>query len=197
MSLREDMIKIKLIPRSRQWLYGGIALAIIIYLAWSIWGTRPQQPGQGFVVAKPAVSHAKVNGPVVTVPIKIVPKQAVKDKFPDAHVDDPDGEVIDTADIPPAPHGATAITTIDTKTGEAHTEVKIKEAPWFAFERNNEIGAGYGINTNGRQIATIHYRRDILRVKDVHLSGQVEAASSMDTASKPEGRATLQVNWRF
>jgi len=65
-------------------------------------------------------------------------------------------------------NGGTTITKIDTATGETSTVFRPNEAPWFAFERKNYLGAGVEVGTSGQK-AVVYYRRDILRVKDIHL----------------------------
>ena len=184
------------IPVWRRYLYGFLVLLGSVYIGWSIWWPTPQKPSAGFQVAKPAVPTAKVPGPVVKVPIKIVPKAAVKDKFPEAHVDDPDEEVIDTADIGDAPNGATTVTTLNTITGESKTEVKIKEAPWFAFEHGNTAGVGYEVGTQGSKVP-IYYRRDILRIKDLHLVGEVGGKIALSPAQQSEvhGAGLVEMRW--
>lgn len=184
------------IPKNRQYGYIGIILAAaVFYIGWSIYSKPSQQPGQGFVPAKPAVNSDKVPGSTVKVPLKVVPKKAVKREFPEAHVDDPDDEVIDTADIPPAPNGATAITTMNVQTGEAHTEIKIKEPPWFALERTNYIGIGIEQHYNGEQKGKVYYKRDFVRVKDLHLQG--EAVIKAGTSRQVEGYAGANLELRF
>lgn len=182
----------------RRYVYGAILVIVVIYLAWSQWGARPQQPGDGFVPAKPAVSTPKVDGPVLKAPLKIVPKAAVKRKFPEAHIDEPDTEVIDTADIDPAPNGAVTITTIDTKTGEAKTEVKTKESPWFALERQNYLGLGYELHVDGRQKVKVYVKRDLFRVKDIHAQADAQVRAPINGGSGGiEGYVGGNVEYRF
>lgn len=186
--------QIAAIPRARLYAYGAAAAFAILYLGWSLWGKRPQEPSQGFVKTEPAVNLPKVPGPVLTVPLKIVPKAGVEREFPEAHIEEAE-EVIDTADVPPAPNGATSITTINTKTGEASTQIKIKEAPWFAFERTNYAGAGIEQHFTGELKAKAYYKRDILRIKDVHLQGELQIKTS--TKKETEGFAGINVEYRF
>lgn len=186
------------LPTWRRYLYGGILLAVLAYLAWSKWGPRPQLPAAGFVAAKPAVSAKKVDGPLLKVPLRIVPKESVKRKFPDAHIDDPEDEVIDTADIDPTPNGAIAITTIDTATGEAKTEVKMKEAPWFALERQNYLGLGYELHTDGSQKVKLYLKRDLFRVKDAHAQAEALVRAPINGGSDGvEGYVGGNVEYRF
>lgn len=135
---------------------------------------------------------------MLKVPLKVVPKIAVKAEFPEAHIEDPDEEVIDTGEIDPAPNGAIIITTINTITGEAHTEVKIKEAPWFAFERQNYLGAGYELHFNGDQKAKGYYKRDLVRIKNIHLQGEAVITVPLSGAQgKIEGFVGGNLEYRF
>ncbi len=194
----EDGIKLfNPIPRVA-YFYGFAIIAIAIYLAWSVYGNRPQQPSAGFVHTKPAVSSPKITGPNLTAPLKVVPKTAVKGKFPDAHIDDPDEEVIDTADIEPAPNGATTITTMNIQTGESRTELKMKEAPWFALERQNYLGLGYELHFNGEQMGKVYYKRDLLRIKDAHLQAETVIRFPVNgSQNKVEGFVGVNTEWRF
>ena len=178
-------------------VYAGIAvlLFIIVYLAWSIWGARPPTPGQGFQPTKPAVSAEKVPGPVVKQPIKIVPKKEVAKKYSEAVITESE-EWVDTAEIPPAPNGAVVLTKIDTVTGEVTNQVEINKAPWFSFERNNTLGAGYETGTQGAKIP-VYYRRDILRVKDIHLLAEVGAKISLTPTEQSEVHGAVLAEWRF
>lgn len=186
------------IPKTRLYIYTTIAALVFVYLLWSIFGSRPQQPSAGFIAAKPAVSAPKVDGPVLKVPLKVVPKKEAKKKHPDAHIDAPGVEVIDTAVIPVAPNGATTITTINTNTGVATTEVKIKPAPWFALERANYAGIGYELHWNGNQKAKGYYKRDLVRVKNLHLQGELQVKIPVNGSDgRAEGFAGGNLEYRF
>jgi hypothetical protein len=169
------------IPRYRLYAYGAILLFSLTYSGWSLWGPLPQEHSEGFVAAKPAVSADKVQGP--TIPVQIVPKTAVKKKFPGAKIEGGTIEVIDTADIGKAPNGATTITVIDTITGESRTDVQMKDSPWFGFERQNYLGVGYELGTSGTQKAKVYYKRDLLRIKDIHLQGGAEVKAPINGSS--------------
>jgi hypothetical protein len=178
-------------------VYAGIAALffIIVYLAWSLWGARPPTPGQGFQPTKPAVSTEKVSGPAIKSPIKIVPKKKVAQKYPEAVITESE-EWVDTAKVPPAPNGAVVLTKVDTVTGEVTSQVEINKAPWFAFERSNTLGVGYEIGTQGAKIP-IYYRRDILRIKDIHLLAEVGAKIAVSPAEKSEAHGAVLAEWRF
>lgn len=158
------------LPKWMMYFYGFIALLVSGYLAWSIWGGRPQTPSAGFIKAEPAVKVETVPGP--TVKLRVLPKAAVKKKFPKAPIDAPSSAVLSAVAGPPAPDGSVVVTTIDTTTGEATTNIAIKEAPLFALERKNYLGVGYELHLTGYQMVKIYYKRDLFRVKDTHLQGE-------------------------
>lgn len=146
---------------------------IALYAIWMIWFRLPDTPENGFITTKPAVSTPKVDGPIIKPPVKIVPKKKVESKFPAAQIAD-DEEWVDTADIPPAPNGATILTKIDTITGDVTNQVQNKKAPWFAFEDNNYVGVGFEQHVGGNQFGKIYYKRDLVRIKDVHVQAEVQ-----------------------
>lgn len=198
MTINSVKDKLLQVPKTRLYIYGAVALLVLIYLAWSLCGSQPQQPSAGFVAAVPAVTAPKVDGPIVKVPLKIVPKKKVKEDHPDAHIDAPGVEVIDTAIIPQAPNGAVTITTLDTTTGVATTEVKIKPAPWFALERTNYAGIGYELHWNGDQKAKGYYKRDLVRIKDAHLQAEAQIRIPVNGSDgKAEGFIGGNLEYRF
>lgn len=176
----------KLLPKSRLIVYGIIALFALIYLGWSIlpqivpkWFTPPVST-EVFQPTKPAVKQEKVTGPKLNVPLKTVPKAAIKKAFPEIpaeEVDDKETEYVDTAIIPEAEEGGKVVSQIDTKTGEVTTKFKANETPWFEFERKNYIGIGATIGTRG-QTGEIYYKRDIVQVKALHLQVMPIAVSA-------------------
>jgi hypothetical protein len=193
--LRELQNKLKDVPGRRLYAYGALIIFGLIYLAWSFFH-KPAPTAQVFTQAPPAVKTPKVDGP--TVKVRIVPKAAVKKKYPEYHgADAPMVEVIDTADVPPMPNGATTVTAIDTVTGEATTSVEPKKSPWLAFEDQDYIGAGMEAGTNGAR-AVAYYKRDIIRVKDIHLQVKpVEIKVPISGNGDAELSAGAYIEWRF
>ena len=85
-------------------------------------------------------------------------------KLPQAVADDPNQQVIYSADLKPSPGGYTTATVLDVQTGEAVTRYTEKSRPLFALGGVTEIGARYGLSTKGGQHGTIYARQDLLRV---------------------------------
>ena len=148
-------------------------LLLLAYLCWVLWVQPKQTPTDGFVTPPQAVPGGKVPGPTIKPPVKIIPKPAVKKKFPEAQIAN-DEEWVDSAEVPPAPNGAVVLTKIDTITGDVTTQIENKKAPWLAFESTNYIGVGVEFHPGGEQDGKLYYKRDLLRVKDIHLQGAVQ-----------------------
>lgn len=180
---------------SKQLCMIAAALCALGYSAWSLWWPRSQQSAAGFVAAQPAVATEKISGP--TVALKIVPKKAVQKKFSGVQISETE-EVVDTAAIQPAPNGATAITVIDTISGTARTTVQMNEAPWVALERTNYLGIGYDLSTNGSQRARLYYKRDFLRIRDVHIQGSAQLSAPVNSVNGSiEGVVSGTIEYRF
>jgi hypothetical protein len=180
------------IPKWRIYAYGVALVAVISYAVWSIWGVGPQTPQQGFQSTKPAVKEPKVDGP--TVKLKVLPKEAVKRKLPTARIADNE-EVIDTAIVPDAPHGAKTITTID-PTGEAHTEVQINAAPWFELRRNNAIEIWGEMGSEGKRISG-DYIRDVAAIKGNTIKLKAGGKAPLEPAGKLEWHLGAGINIPF
>ena len=169
------------------------ALCAAGYLCWSLVPTPTPKPA-AFIRPAPAVTAPKVAGPRLNVPLRVVPKDAVRKALPGLTI--PQGsEVVDTADIAAAPDGVQTVTFLNLSTGEATTSYTPKPAPWFALERRNTLGTGYETSTDGTRVP-VYYRRDLVRVKDVHLVGEVGGKIPVGTG-KLEGHAGAYAEWRF
>lgn len=176
--------------RVKQGLYVLALILCVVYLWWSF--THKEQPAGVFVPLPPAVTVAKVPGP--TVPLKVVPKKKVKEKFPEYHeADREQDEVVDTGEVPETENGGTVIAKVDTETGEVTTSFQKNEAPWFAFQDKNYLGARYGWSNKGNYLEP-YYRRDILRVKNVY--GYGEVGGKIQTGST-EGYVAVGVEYRW
>ena len=131
--------------------------------------------------------------------IKVLPKKQAAKKLglPATITDDPDTEIIDTAEIPPAPDGATTVTTINMQTGEAHTVVKANPRPLFAFLRTGAAGIRYGISSTGQQQAVLFVRQDVLRVGNVYLAATAEARTAAKAVQSAEAFGAVEVAYRW
>ena len=193
--VKQEILKFRQAPKWRQYVIGAIIVFGLIYGVWTLWGYRPQKPSDGYKPTTPLIDTPKVDGPTLQVPVKIIPAAVVKKKLPRATKRDSQ-EWVDTADIPPAPNGAKVVTKIDTITGETTNDVEINSAPWFAFERGNTVGAAYEAGTQGNK-AAVYYKRDVLRIKDVHVVGEAGAKIALDPMEKSEAYGRVGLEWRF
>lgn len=180
----------------RTWLLLAAFLVLAAWLVWLWYGEHPTAP-EGYQVAKPAIDTPKVDHEAPK-KIKVLPKATASKKLglPADVVDDDQQEIIDTADIPPAPNGATTVTTMNMETGEAKTLVKIKPAPLFAFLRTGAVGARYGIASSGDQQAALFVRQDVFRVGSIHLSATAEART-IPTKGTSEAFGGVEVSHRW
>lgn len=183
-----------------KWLLEIGAICVLLgvaYLCWCRVTTPPPKAGAP-IQAAPVVKVPKIDGPQLTKPLKVVPKAAVRHALP--QVDIPAGdEVIDTADIPAAAseNGVQAVVFMNTSTSTARTVYIPKPAPWFALERRNTLGIGVQAGTEGLAAAP-YYRRDILRIKDLHLVGEVGGRIPLQgSLVKPEVHVQADAEWRF
>jgi hypothetical protein len=197
-----DFVKAQsLFQKYKTWLLVLAAFVFVCcWLGWLWYGKTDQIPAKVYHVAKPATdvaNMAKVDH-VAPVKIKVLPKSAASKKLdlPADIAEDDNQQIIDTADIAPAPHGATTVTVMDTTTGESKTLVKAKPAPLFAFLRTGAVGARYGIASTGDQQAAIFVRQDLLRVANIHLSATIEARTVPKNGTS-EAFGAVEVSYRW
>jgi hypothetical protein len=164
------------------------------YLCWSLVHTPAPKPG-AIIHPAPAVTAPKVEGPMLKVPLRVVPKPDVLRKFPQIGTIAPALEVVDTAIIPATDNGGSTITFTNVTTGLSSTVFIPKAAPWFALESRNTLGVGYEAATSGTRVP-VYYRRDLVRVKDLHLVGEVGGKIPLGVG-KIEGHAGAYAEWRF
>lgn len=196
-SLKSKLVSI---PRWRLCLYGALFLFAVVYLAWCRWGTKPIKPGQ-IVAAKTSPKVADMERKVVH-PQKLMvvhPKaEAVRRlQLPKEEAANAQEEVFEATDAPASKYGTTTITFANLSTGMPRTVIKAKEAPWFRFERGNEIGVEGGIGTRGKY-SQIDYQRDILSVKGVVMSGKASGIYTPDAREdKGEFRIGVRVKYQW
>lgn len=180
------------IPKKRLIIYIVLGISGAIYLAWSIWGPIPPAPGQ--TITAPTAKVVKdMPQKVITSRVKVIadPVRATEK----LKIDPPQQrEELQTAvTVPQNRYGATASVFLNQSTGESRTVIRANTAPWFRLERGNTLGAGIGLDSNGRY-ATVDYQRDILSVKGVVLTGKVGVTSYTD---KTDARAEVRAEYRW
>ena len=179
-----------------------IVFACTVLSGWLLWlwyGNRPALP-KNYQQAPPAKQVAGMTYEDHTPPpkLKVLPKKQANKKLglPQEIAQDDKKQIISTADIAPAPDGATTVTIMDTTTGEATTIVKANPRPLLAFLKSGAAGVRYGIDMDGSQPVAVFVRQDVLRIGEIHLSGTAEARRNGKTG-KSEGLIALEASYRW
>lgn len=178
----------------RQVLLVGLILAVACYFLWTWYRPGPVISTADYMTAHAHSSTASLNKVLLPVAaVQILPKapSVKKLKLPAEVANDPAAQILDAVIVPPTRGGATAVTILDTETGATRTLIKEIPRPFVAFEAGTEVGARYGLSTNGAQQAAIYARRDLLRVGNVYVGLYGEASS------RPEARAMIDVSLRW
>lgn len=188
-------MQIPQIPRYRLYAYGLIGALIAAYCAWLYFHKPDVNPGQT-VTAPPA--KAVKNEPQVAIkPARVMvyrnsDRVAEKLGLPPAQ---PQEQIIQAVDVPKLKYGGVSATFLDMSTGKSRTEIKANPAPWIAFRNDLAIGVGAGIGTQGNTLAG-RIRYDVLQVKAVTVSGELEGNYAESRARPVEGRAMIFMEWR-
>jgi hypothetical protein len=197
--IKEEITSRKL-PSMKVMLGGGALLLVLAWLAWFFFWPKPVVAPPQFTKALPAHQVggvAKVAGPVLSQPLKVVPRAVVRRALPDLPIDESE-EVIDTAEVPRAPYGATTVTKID-QTGLATTYVKANERPFFEFKKELEIGGGADINLHGERSVVLEGRFVPLRIGSMHLAVKAEGVLAPEAPRdrQLDGRVGIRLFGRF
>ena len=184
-----------------RWFLPVVVIAVVILYCYMGAWLQPANPinTKGYTVAPAAKPVANVSTvPVnIAVPVKVIPKTVAVEKLglPADISNDIDKQIISTADIPATKGGVTAVTFLDTRTGIAGTMVKEKPRPFIGIERGTEIGARYGLNSNGINEMDVFMRRDFLRLGTVYVAGYGEANLSDDGNSEAKAMIEISARW--
>jgi hypothetical protein len=187
------------LKQPRTWLLVAAFLLLAAWLVWLWYGKQATAPQQ-YQTAPPAPAVADVPKVPHAAPpiIQVIPKVVASKKLdlPADVAGNDTKQVISTADIAPAPDGATTVTVMDTVTGESTTLVKANPKPLFAFLRTGAVGMRYGIASSGDQQAALFVRQDVLRVANIHLSVTAEART-VPTKGTSEAFGAAEVSYRW
>ena len=171
-------------------------LLVASYSLWLRFRPAPVAPGQ-VITAQPA--HKLDGQPTIVIQpkqvivyrdtVKVVEKLGIPQPAPQ--------ELVQQAvDLPPLKYGGVSATMLNMSSGQSRTVIKANDAPWFAFKSDNAIGVGYGVSSKG-QTAVIRYRRDMLQVKNLIVSGELEGNYAPLRKDPLEGRAMVfgEIRW--
>jgi len=175
---------------------------LVILAAWWLWlwyGNKPKLPQQ-WQEAPPAqqvAGMAKVDHKAPP-KVKVLPKKTASAKLnlPTDVAQDDQQQILATADIAPAPDGATAVAVMDMATGDSRILIKAKPRPLISFLRSGAAGVRYGISSQGEQQAAVFVRQDVLRLTEVHLSLTAEARA-IPTSGRSEAFAGVEIGYRW
>lgn len=108
--------------------------------------------------------------------------------------DDPNQQVISSAELKPSRGGYVTATVLDTRTGEAVTRVTEKPRPLFELGGQTELGLRLGITSKGEQQAAVYARQDLVRVGIVTVAGYGEVDAG---GGQPVAKAMIdaKVSW--
>jgi len=197
LSFKTAKQKLSGLPKWKLAGYGALILFVLIYVGWSFFH-KPPVSREAFTAARvaPEVKHA----PKVDLPVQKVrayrKEAAVKAlNLPAEIARDEKQQVIDAVTVPESRNGTTVVETIDADTGEVTAIVRENEAPWFAFQDGNYLGARYELGTAGSGVA-VYYRRDIFRVKDIYAVTEVGGRVPLGVG-RGEAHVSVGGEWRF
>ena len=175
-------------------LIAGVVLVCKTFL-WPFESTSSPSPMQVAPEATAVAGLEKQSLPQPVV-VKAYPKAAAVKRLhlPQDVADDPDQQVISSAELKPSRGGYVTATVLDTRTGEAVTRVTEKPRPLFELGGQTELGVRLGITSRGQQQAAVYARQDLIRVGMVTLAGYGEANAG---GSTPEAKAMIdaRVAW--
>lgn len=183
-------------PKWRRYVWLAVALFVAAYLAWCRFGPQPVKPG-AMIAVHTSAKVADMERKAVT-PKKVMvltPKKEAVERLnlPPGEAANDDEEIVEATDAPASHYGTTTVTFLNMSTGQPRTVIRVKEAPWFSFERGNTLGVEVGIGSHGRYYQG-DYQRDICQVKGVYLSGR---GSVMSYASETDWRAGTRLEYRW
>ncbi|WP_298434527.1 hypothetical protein [Geobacter sp.] len=173
----------------------GAVAALAVAAAIHTWRTRPA-PLSTAGYSAPVPERKVVDIPRTPVPVQRVvayDKKAVAKKLPALapEISAQNRQVIANADIPATKGGASAVTVLDTDTGESRILVREKEPPFVEIENSGALGIRYGINEHLRTEGTLYGRWSALRVGAVHLG----AYGEVNSEGGAKVQAALEYRW--
>lgn len=186
------------LPPWRRRLLVGLLIFGALYLAWCHWRPTPKLPATYAPAAPSSPVAGIVKAPVPARRVMVYPKEqaARKLKLPPAETANRAEQIIAATDIKPTRKGARAVTFLNMTTGESRTLVEELPAPWLRIERKNEIGAGFDVSTRNGEMWNVYYRRDVLQVKGVIVSGRAEISGGVSQRN-PEMKAGIQTRFEW
>ena len=199
-SLKNTAATVRMILSGVRWkvvllAVAAIAAGIIAAAGLHTCYTRPAPlPAGTYTEAMPERKVTDI--PRAAVPVKQVlayDKAAIKKKLPllAPELESTSRQVIANADIPATRGGASAVTVLDTDTGESRILVREKAPPLVEFTNEGAVGLRYGINEELKKEGTLYGRWNVLRIGRVH----VGAYADVSTTSEATAQASIEYRW--
>lgn len=197
--ITDELARFRTLPKWRRRLLLGLLIFGALYLAWCRWWPKPPNPDTYAPArtAPPVAGLVKV--PLPARQILAYPKAAAvrKLKLTPAESGSRAEAIINASDIPPSRHGSRAVTFMNLSTGESRTAFKQLPAPLLSLERKNELGGGVDVSTRRGETWNIYYRRDVLQMKGLIVSGRAEVSGSIAASTSPELKAGIQTRFEW
>lgn len=199
-SLKNGFATVRMILSGIRWRLVILAVGVVVAATIAAAGlhscyTRPAPLQSGtYTEAMPERKAADI--PRAAVPVKQVQaydKAAIKKKLPllAPELEPTSRQVIANADIPATRGGASAVTVLDTDTGESRILVREKAPPLVEFVNEGAVGLRYGINEELKKEGTLYGRWNVLRVGRVH----VGAYADVTTDSEATAQVSMEYRW--
>ncbi len=93
--------------------------------------------------------------------------------------------------IPADDHPSTVVSSLDSDTGEVHTEIRRDPIPWLAAEQTGYIRIGYGIKTFRGKVGRFEVSENLLQIKAFHFG----VDSTLDTDGQGYAGVHLEYRW--
>ena len=126
--------------------------------------------------------------------LKVIQKKAAIKKIEDLPIEVAQNEnkqLTANADLGKTKGGYSVFSVIDTETGESKIIAKEKPPKFIEFINEGELGAKYGLSTDGGMKGSVHGRFEFVRV------GNVRANVGVEVTTKPEANATVGLTYRW
>lgn len=174
-----------------------LAVIALVSVIWNHFKPAPLPEAQ-WSKTEPAKGAEGVKTVYVQGPERIVTvekeKIVEKLKLPDEIKNNPDQQVIATAEVPAHKAPTDVVATLNTKTGEGSIIARPRKPAFFEFVNDKEIGARYGISTQGTA-ADIYGRWDFVRVGPATIGAYGELG--LTERGKSQAKAQISVSYKF
>jgi hypothetical protein len=181
------------------YLVDAVLLCVTGYLAWSLWGHKPPPAGSVTISVPQVDTLEEMETTTTTTTLTIYkdkPAAVAALGLPASEAANPKEGLLTANEVEANKNGAVVTTFVNMSTGRPRTDIQYNKAPWFALQRGNTIGVGYELGSQGAKVP-VYYKRDVLRIKDIHGIVEVGGKLALDPAYNSEAYGKAGVEWRF